>query len=259
MIKTTLISIAVLLVSVSMALAGTGPANVSNTPHNLSSASYPGDFMYTYAAGVGNEDQVCVFCHTPHGGSLDAPLWNRDLSSLQGAGVFTHYTSSTLSSTVGVSTRGVNPESLMCLSCHDGSIGMGDSLYNTSNTTGTPDNNIVKMQAGFGNPGPRIGASIANMPSGLDPAAGTGDLSDDHPISFSYTAAYGDATNAGDLHLVGDVEAAGLALFGAGKNLECATCHDPHVDYLNPANAAYDPFLAIPNTGSDMCLTCHIK
>jgi len=247
--------LAILLFSATLVFAGTGPANIANTPHNLSYSSYPGDFSFTYAAGTLAEEEICVYCHTPHGGSLDAPLWNRDLSSLQGAGVFQHYSSNTLSSTVGATNRAVNAESLTCLSCHDGSIGVGDSLLNTP-ITGVPTNAPTTIQIGFdNNPSSKIGTSRALLDGGDNVT--TGDLRDDHPVSFSYTAAYGDATNAGDLHLDTDVETAGLTLFGAAQNVECSTCHDPHVDYMN--NAAYDPFLAIPNAGSAMCLACHIK
>lgn len=241
--------LALLLLAATSVFAGTGPANIANTPHNLSYTSYPGDLWYTYAAGTAAEEEICVYCHTPHGGSLDAPLWNRDLTSLKGAGKFQHYASNTLSSTVGANNRAVNAESLACLSCHDGSIGVGDSLLNNP-VTGAPTNRAAFVVAGFGIQGPRIGASNADT-------GATGDLRDDHPVSFSYTAAYGDLTNAGDLQLDTAVEAAGLTLFGAGQNVECSTCHDPHVDYFN--NAAYTPFLAIPNTGSAMCLACHIK
>ncbi|NOY62352.1 MAG: cytochrome c3 family protein, partial [Gammaproteobacteria bacterium] len=34
--------------------------------------------------------------------------------------------------------------------------------------------------------------------------------------------------------------------------VECASCHDPHVDY-NPT------FLRIDPSGSRVCLTCHAK
>ncbi|MEY2686463.1 MAG: hypothetical protein RL375_661, partial [Pseudomonadota bacterium] len=53
-------------------------ADVRSTLHNLS-ASGPG----TTRASAGGTDEVCVFCHTPHGasqqdqggGALRSPLW----------------------------------------------------------------------------------------------------------------------------------------------------------------------------------------
>ncbi len=228
--------------------AGTGPQDIANTPHNLT-ASNP-DFLIAITYGATNEDEICVFCHTPHGGALNGPLWNRDVSSISGAAQYTHYTSATLSSAVGAANRAVNDESLLCLSCHDGSIGVGDSLLNTGGVT--PDNTAVKVQPGFSGPGPRIGGSIADTND-------TVDLSDDHPISFSYSAVLAD--KPGTLRSVSHVEDTGMVLFGGSETVECSTCHDPHVSYITAygGDADYDPFLSIPNSGSDMCLSCHIK
>ncbi len=121
-----------------------------------------------------------------------------------------------------------------------------------------PDNNTTFVgDAYFGSgPGPVTGASLAS------PGVNT-DLRDDHPISFSYTAVTGDAGNAGQFHADTDVEP-DLLLAGAGQRVECTTCHDPHVNYLTGygfpgADGDYDPFLRMPNSGSQMCLTCHIK
>ena len=63
--------------------------NVANTIHNLSSTST----YFFYQSD--NVDEVCVFCHTPHGGLLTGPLWNH---SLPDANNFTHYNSATNSS-----------------------------------------------------------------------------------------------------------------------------------------------------------------
>ncbi len=244
MVKRLIFVILLLLAGVCSAGAGTGPQDISKTKHNLSSS---GSSFYV----AFNEDQVCIFCHTPHGGTLDAPLWNRDLSSLTGTGVFTHYDSVTMSGLQGASNREVNKESLICLSCHDGSISVGDSLINNSGVV--PDNSAgVEIISFGGYPGARIGGSIAD-------AFSTGDLSDDHPISVSYTAVLGSANHG--LQPDGTPEAAGLRLFGgAAKNVECATCHDPHVDYsVATGDPLYAPFLAIPNSNSDMCLACHDK
>ena len=93
---------------------------VSNSPHNLSASGT--DFFY-----ASTETQICIFCHTPHGGNNTGPLWNRD--SL--VGTFTMYTSTTASSIVTdlFATPVVSPESMLCLTCHDGSV----SLYEMMN------------------------------------------------------------------------------------------------------------------------------
>ncbi len=222
-----------------------GASNVYSTVHNLSTSgpsTNPANPAWLGVPGAyleGVEDRICVFCHTPHGGELNTPLWNRNLSSLTGK-AYTHYDSSTLSTYLkGISNRAVNTESLLCLSCHDGSIAVGD-LINASN--GTPDTALNFIQGTA-----RIGATRVNI-------ADTADLSDDHPISFSYSAVQ--AEKPAEFVDVASVNS-DLHFFGGTDRLECGTCHDPHVDYI--ADPTYDPFLAMPNTGSAMCLSCHIK
>ena len=112
----------------------------------------------------------------------------------------------------------------------------------------------------YGGPGKRIGGSQTTPND-------TGDLSDDHPISFSYDQVllsddYKAVTGFkfGTLKTVANAEIAGVEFFPPGNSVECASCHDVHVDYLLPSgNPAYEPFLIMPNTGSALCLACHVK
>ena len=64
-------------------------AEIELTPHNLGSTG-PGPNTFSGTA------ELCVFCHTPHGGDTTAsvPLWNRTL-----ADPTTYTTYSTTSST----------------------------------------------------------------------------------------------------------------------------------------------------------------
>lgn len=245
-----------------------GTPGVANTIHNLSTSSIGAP---VYAS---NTDEICVFCHTPHGGSLSGPLWNR---SLPGASSFTHYNSATLSlSSLGVlATRPVNDESLLCMSCHDGSVAVDHLLNDPNSLQGTPIaffGGIVTdltLADGFGSPNANIGGSPSNT-------AGNGDLTDDHPISFSYQAVqaqsiYGTGgSRDGELRPIGDTtdvnsvlgwKNEGVRLFGSDFRVECSSCHDPHVDYVSGINAPknYKPFLIRPNNGSDLCLACHNK
>lgn len=226
---------------------GRGTSNVAATIHNLSTSGPDSLALGVYAEFT--EDRICIFCHTPHAGQLDTPLWNRDISGLKGAGVYTHYDSATLSTVIkGNTNRAVNNESLLCLSCHDGSIAVGD-IINASN--GTPDNSVNTI-GGIGFiPGAQIGGGTSTG-TGI---TNTKDLSDDHPISFDYSAVV--TAKPLDFIPLASVDA-DLHFAGAAKNrLECSTCHDPHVDYI--AQPQFYPFLAKDNAGSALCLSCHIK
>ena len=247
-----------LLTAVSIAW-GKGIAGVANTIHNLSSTASVVTFYES-----DNVDEVCVFCHTPHGGLLTGPLWNHSTPS---ASSFTHYNSVTLSTYLqGLSvSRDVNDESLLCMSCHDGSVAV-DHLINDPNSLGgapvtifggNTDVDIIDL---FGTtPGSRIGASPSNL-------SGTGDLSDDHPISFSYDSVladpmYNGGSKDGELQTVVNAVGSDVRFFGGTNRVECSSCHDPHVDYITAAlnQADYAPFLIRPNTGSGLCLACHNK
>jgi cytochrome c553 len=95
--------------------------DVSRTKHNLSSNP---DINAT------GTTEICVFCHTPHGGNSvaagHAPLWNRLLPDDSSYEIYgsPHFDDQDVAGTHR--PKGV---SLACLSCHDGSIAF-DSLIN---------------------------------------------------------------------------------------------------------------------------------
>jgi hypothetical protein len=104
--------------------------DVRSTKHNFFLNQ---DIAYT----VDQTTEVCVFCHTPHGGqpstSVNAvPLWNRALPDDTAAYVM--YDSPNFD---GKPSQTGNPlgVSLACLSCHDGTIGI-DSLINAPGSGG---------------------------------------------------------------------------------------------------------------------------
>ncbi len=200
---------------------------VSETVHNFSLSAVSPMPHVDYG-------EVCVYCHTPHGGTATAPLWNRD----DPVGPWTMYDSPSIDMTIEASPMGV---SLACLSCHDGTIAI-DVIINPPNSYTGPDPDgsaTIDECAGChtGN----------NPPGGLDFTYVnlTTDLSDDHPISVNY-----DPTADPDFNPAADVEAAGLPL--PNGQVQCNSCHNPH-------SAQFRPFLRIDNAASAMCNTCHIK
>lgn len=236
-----------------------GAADVANGLHNLSVTGGNPLLGPTGTIYVTDEDEICVFCHTPHGGSLTGQLWNRE----DPTGVFTHYNSASLTDYIRVTlsaARAVSNESLLCMSCHDGSISV-NHLINVPNDRTTPITTIfgggedTEIAGIPGVVGARIGAS-------LNDTMGTGDLSDDHPISFSYSSVwaqdiYQTGSRMGELHNTTDAVNAGVRFFGSTQRVECSSCHDPHVDYITQAE--YTPFLITSNSGSKLCLACHNK
>ena len=197
--------------------------DVTNTKHNLSTGS-----TQTIHATTGT-DEVCVFCHTPHKGTTTAPLWNRATP----AGPWTMYSSNTIDMTIAASPQGV---SLACLSCHDGATAL-DNLINAPGsggyTAGGTSQGWTFTGTGGGNTIPA--SSVANV--------GT-DLSDDHPISVTYSP-----SQDPDFYSITTVTGS-LTLYSG--NVECATCHNPH-------DNTYGTFLVMSNANSALCKTCHKK
>jgi predicted CXXCH cytochrome family protein len=178
----------VILVITGAALVAMGqPSSVVNSPHNLS-ASGPGPVRAAF------EQEICIFCHTPHNARPIKPLWNRATP----VEAYTIYSSSTLQANPGQPTG----TSKMCLSCHDGTIAVGSVI-----SRDTP----IQMMGG-----------ITTLPHGAS-NLGT-DLSDDHPISFRYDAAL--AARKPTLKDPASIPHA-LKLDG-NQEMQCTTCHDAH-------------------------------
>ncbi|MHB8708696.1 MAG: hypothetical protein ACYC9I_07465 [Desulfuromonadales bacterium] len=234
-----------------------GTADIRNTKHNLSSTP-PVSTGITRVYYSDNEDEICIFCHTPHGGNLDGPLWNRGPSSVL---QHDHYTSSTASAYLqglGVA-RATSKESMLCLSCHDGSVSMF-SVVNPGNRNGMPTSatSADAMQGtlwlfGPGGGGAMIGESAENNNAHHD-------LRDDHPISLDYLQVIGETGGSSKFRPLVEAVDAGVRFFprpSGAQMLECSSCHDPHVN--SSAAPDYAPFLITPNNGSLLCLACHKK
>ncbi|MCB2183425.1 MAG: hypothetical protein KQH63_15430 [Desulfobulbaceae bacterium] len=188
-------------------MAGYAMADMSivNSKHNLS-VSGPGEVRAL------NEDRICIFCHTPHSATPYTPLWNKKLEPTN----YILYQSSTLSA----SPQQPSGPTRLCLSCHDGTIALGDVLK--------PAEGILMTM--------EITASRRTY---LDT-----DISDDHPVSFNYYDALPNPELAPAIPQ-------GLITYGEG-NIHCTTCHDPHDD-------TYGNFLIKDNKYSALCTTCHVN
>ncbi|MEO5658653.1 MAG: cytochrome c3 family protein [Polaromonas sp.] len=243
-------------------------SDVRGTKHNFSAAadgsSTPsGGTVPTRSIKASSETQVCVFCHTPHEATtgIVAPLWNRTLSGA----TYTPYSSSSLEADATELAAAPGGSSKLCLSCHDGTMAIDkvnvlNGIKNATiamNGATTP----VKMPS-------------VNAGTGFTRNLGT-DLSNDHPISFTY-----DSTLAGrdgelrspDGTLVGNRVPGQVPPKMPLENgqVQCATCHDPHLRDKTTSNGNAK-FLRMnrfqvtqPTTGfspaSDIiCLACHDK
>lgn len=207
----------VVAVAVSMVLmAASAFAAIVNSKHDLSNSS-------TASVKASNSTlSACQFCHTPHNGAIvgGAPLWNRALGTTSGYQIYT-----TGTFTLAVS---LGANSLTCLSCHDGTVSLGNVLVGTAATFAALTNRVT---AG----GLLDAANKANL---------TTDLRNDHPIGFAV-----DVTRGG-LDSIANMQGHGAKFYGATNTMECATCHDPH----NTTNVKF-----LRMAIGTMCTDCHVN
>jgi predicted CXXCH cytochrome family protein len=262
-----------------MAVSSMANAAISNTRHNLGTMN-PGGNGIDDPSGT---SEICIFCHTPHGGATNAPvpLWNRVTTTA----TFQTY-AQLATGTLDGAEAGIGSISIACLSCHDGTQAM-DVVLNSPGfgTTGTVNGTLGIAGWADGHRMDGTNSQGANLAAELVYIAT--DLTNDHPISIQYgggglttgnltTAASGlgdpdfvipvQTTNAvGDtIWYIDRNGTAGkqkddLPLYTRNFNtadqptVECGSCHDPHVanpTFLRPAGG---------NAGSAVCLSCHTK
>jgi len=197
--------------------------SVLGTVHNLS-VSGPGEVRSL------TETQVCKFCHIPHNAEVPVPLWGHALSQAQ-------YEVPDLR--VGASVAPApQPDgaSRLCLSCHDGTVALGDI---------TSEPRAIPMVGGD------------RLRPGQPGYIGT-DLSGSHPVSFVVPDGLQGSEEAGSdmtLRPLSAIQAdADVALDEAGK-MQCTTCHDPHSDRYYEAGRV--PHFWVKPTVEEVCLTCH--
>ncbi len=240
-------------VSMLMLIASYASAGVRESKHDFSwfqanPITQFNDNFYSTNSGMEITD-VCVFCHTPHRASSDSGrltntfLWNRTNSTYN----YKVYSSPTLSTAISIdpTPKGIT---LMCMSCHDGvttiqniinAPGGGTAYAGLSNRDQIGD----VFPSFLGGEGANIGYNWGA------PASGIVDLSNDHPVSFTWVPGLRGIKEP-NTWPPNTVKL--FKLDGVNDRMECATCHDPH-DTTNP------PFLRMSNANSAMCMTCHDK
>ena len=196
--------------------AFTNVGSIANTRHNLSQSTLSASIRNTMDLARNDYGEVCVYCHTPHAANttIAAPLWNRTIKTT----TYSTYNSSTL--TQPVSQPG--PNSLSCLSCHDGTVAIdsiinmpGSNKYNAAqqtsqnttflNTWNNPAGRVdtvshMGLNSKNGTVGNGVGSIGCLVCHSSDPSAAIGgatdfvvanlgtDLTNDHPVGIRYPA-----------------------------------------------------------------------
>lgn len=286
--------IKMLLVAGVLVWGAAAEAGIKNTRHNLGSSGPASNNN-----AVSDTDEICVFCHTPHGAQVvtGAPLWNKSLTSIQAATFEPYAATSSLDSQVATTLGGT---SMVCLSCHDGSQAL-DNIINAPGSGGLTSgngaaglgyswatNNTVDADGVFD------ATAAANIGGGTAGAAGA-DLSNDHPIGVAYCGGGANtatgAVTCADKDFVTPVSTAisagnyvfwvettvnaardkgdmwlynrSIGTMGTQPSVECASCHDVHTEqklFMRSKDSVLGtPVYTTGNSQSAVCLSCHVK
>jgi len=246
----TLLPILLILLPTPYSLIPVNAMNIVNTKHNLS-VSGPGPIKAL------SETRICVFCHTPHGGysndelGVAVPLWNHSLSQAS----YQLYQSQTLLSPTSPQIQ-PDGDSRLCLSCHDGTVAIGQVVNINGATTS------ISM-SGTG--------STGELPSTSSSYFGT-NLSGHHPISIevndnlltdkntqcseglvTWKVCYPPVGQPVKLRPTHNK-------YGSGPytslGVQCTSCHDPHTD----PTPGITMFLRLGDKDhtTDLCTKCHV-
>ena len=243
--------------------AGTTPGTgVIDSPHDMNAVT---------GLTADNQGRVCAFCHTPHhavdlAGQYN-PLWSHQPTTMAAV---TPYASATFDAgNIGMVDPLLGP-SRLCMSCHDGAIAP-DQHYGSANVA--PTGRFASDDfAGYP-------SAVKNIAVGLG-----GNFGNDHPIGFNIIDSSTDNGIFADVPttrgwLLAGVESTKLisaGLFQPDPNdanvkiMTCATCHDVHnkdnvantgatgvAGHTDAVNLNY--FVFSPQSGSQLCLSCHDK
>ncbi len=206
-------------------LTNAAPVKVQNSKHNLSTSGTGS--IKSISDATSGTTEICVFCHTPHGGNTQAQLWNKT-ASLE---TYVTYTSDVMAGLLyyAADDPKTHANTSICLSCHDGTIALG-SLVNLPNKV---ESGEITMEGTAG--------------TNLMPQAAAGyigrDLNDDHPVAIRYDAGKDPELQTGPQ----------IKLYSkAGSDyVECTSCHNPHDNqwgnFLVEIESEFGTLFAVPS------------
>jgi hypothetical protein len=273
---------AALLIAPALSFALNGGEGLAGTPHDFT-ASGSGDVKFVANTGNVPAIGVCTFCHTPHKAQSTNLLWNHTLSAntFSWSDASTTTAGTTLPSFTSQTYRG---PSVKCLSCHDGSVAVGDiAWYMEAPRTGTAALD-----------GTHLDGVATNIEFNI--ATKTGDMKGNHPIGIPYPGGVtGTATTYNGIVSGAGINStefvpnpvsvnvgAGAATFPAnirlftddGKSIsaippgtvkatnmgvECSSCHDPHNKQSTDDLFLRGKIAGNTATSGYICLQCHVK
>ncbi|MFQ5913702.1 MAG: cytochrome c3 family protein [Nitrospinota bacterium] len=199
---------------------------VTGTKHDFSDLSKAG--------------HICFTCHYPHKAGQSQLIWNHQYSANSFSWTDATQTTGLTTLPTNIGTPWSGPTKL-CLSCHDGSVAIGDVMAPGMTDWSTTDFVTGNRQV----------------------ATATGDLSGNHPVEAPYPYngvqnTYNGITTGADVNIPGFVATPAVVKIFAdsaavgpnNRGIECPSCHNPHDD-------SNGKFLRVDKGA--ICQNCHAK
>ncbi len=220
-----------------------GKTAVADAPYGSGLRGSFHDFSQTQATQVG----LCTFCHTPHRGATTRLLWNHKLpAATYSWGDVTQTSGGTPYPTIGPSWAGATK---FCLSCHDGTVAIGDLYWWNGQTPAAPLSNdrapdvVGSAPAMPGNHPVAMPYPYQGVPSTYNGVTTGSQASPGRFRPQPGVPVYSDFGN-------GDVRAGGTP---GRTGIECSSCHDVH----NGPQVRYGDLLR-GTSEDDLCFKCHV-
>jgi predicted CXXCH cytochrome family protein len=212
----------------------------------------PHDFTQKMTGGTPGYQHPCQVCHVPHNRSAgaspsDQPAWNHHPSLNSHYVTYEAGHSETFNS-LGL-TVSLGSSSIVCLSCHDGSMSVNQS-YHMASPDGTPS-----YAPTFAIETSAPNAYAWSEPRGNGPYLGRNDLTHMHPVGVSYPAAARVDPTLFPAPAPDSSTPLAQMLRGPSQSLECDSCHDIHG--VRGASGTTRSGLVVDLEGGALCTTCH--
>lgn len=230
--------------AVLVCVGGSALADIRATPHSLVRSN--GQAIKT------DDQQVCVFCHTPAIGASSAPLrppqWQPSLALDYTFPIYDDI------GRLGLDRVSVGSQSIACLSCHDSNQALSASKTSFDHPFGVPYRGATKGRIRSPNAAPAHSAEapphvhakkLVALEDFRDPSQG---IIENRTVWWVSSQGQTARRSRNDLPLYPRIDDdTGDEL----PHIECSSCHDPH--------SPNQLFLRTDNQGSALCLTCHNK
>ena len=194
------------------ALAFAQQATITGTGHDLSTGATSGP-------------SVCNYCHVPHAANPSMGLWSHQVSGSQYQ-MYDNSVSTTYEQ--GSPSIPATPSpSRLCMSCHDGTVGLGAVNFSAAPL---PSSKTLNSTDNFGT-----------------------NLTTSHPMAFDQWNH--DNTLRSVLFTSSPRATANPSVRLWNGRVECTTCHEPHTANVDKQRNMM--FLAVDNSNGALCLSCH--